>query len=731
MPLQQVSRQPFLFYKRSFFILCAAVAMAACGGKQPNSDQWNVYGGNKAGTRYSSLTQIDTGNVQQLAVAWTYHTHDADTVNHSQIQCNPIIVDNVLYGSTPQQKIFALDAATGKQKWVFDPLDKKSGDASFFVMNNIRGVSYWASGDDKRILFTAGAYLYAISATDGKPIPAFGNKGRIDLHDGLGRDVSQLFVTNTSPGIIYKDLIITGTRVDEGANAAPGHIRAYDVRTGKQQWIFHTIPQPGEPGYETWEDPNAWKHIGGANCWSGFTLDEQKGIVFAAVGSASYDFYGGMRKGANLYADCMLALDAATGKLVWHFQDIHHDLWDKDIPTPPALVTIQRDGKNIEAVAQPTKTGYVFVLDRATGKPLYDVKEVPVPTVSDLKGEKVYPTQPMPVLPKPFARQHMSEEDINPLLSAAEQDSLKKVLQSLHHDNMFDPPSQTGTLIFPGYDGGAEWSGPAFDQQTGLLYVNANEMPWILHMKEVKAAQQQAENWLQAGQRLYQTNCITCHGPERKGGGNYPSLVEANKKYNALQLDTLLLNGRRMMPAFRQLSLQERQAIASFILDNKKAQATVFTGPKAAPDSFLQLPYAGTGYIKFLAKDGTPAIRPPWGTLSAINLNTGNIDWQIPLGQTAAGEQHGVVTGTENYGGPAVTAGGLVFIAATSDAKIRAFNKHTGKLLWEHALPASGFATPAVYAVNGKQYVVIACGGGKLHTSSGDSYVAFSIPDKK
>lgn len=712
------------------FAACLLLALTACHTQQNPDDQWAVYGGSKAGTRYSSLQEIDTANVRQLTVAWTYHTGDADTANHSQIQCNPIIIHNVLYGSTPQQKIFALDAATGRQLWVFNPLEKKA-DASFFVMNNIRGVSYWESGDDKRILFTAGSYLYALHAADGRPVNEFGNQGRVDLHEGLGREVQKLFVTNTSPGMVYKDLVIIGTRVDEGADAAPGHIRAYDVRTGKQQWIFHTIPYPGEPGYETWDDPEAWKHIGGANCWSGFTLDEKRGMVFAATGSASYDFYGGKRLGANLYADCVLALDAATGKLIWHFQDVHHDLWDKDMPTPPALVTVRRDGKTMDAIAQPTKTGYVFVLERETGKPVYEVKETPVPAVSDLKGEKVYATQPMPVLPKPFVRQQFTENDINPFLPAAEQLSIRQQLQALHHNTMFDPPSVAGTLIFPGYDGGAEWSGPAWDQQTGLLYVNANEMPWVLHMKEVSAQQQQAETWLDAGKRLYQTNCITCHGPERKGGGNYPSLLDVNKKYNDQQFDTLLQNGRRMMPAFHQLGEEERKALASFILNNTQTQAHAFAQPKEPVDSFLQLPYTGTGYIKFLAKDGTPAIRPPWGTLSAIDLNSGVIRWQVPLGQTKVGALHGVVTGTENYGGPAVTAGGLVFIAATSDAKIRAFSKLTGQLLWEQSLPASGFATPAVYAVNGKQYIVIACGGGKLKTASGDSYVAFALPDTK
>jgi quinoprotein glucose dehydrogenase len=717
---------------KSLISIAGISLTVACNhASQKDYNSWPNYGGTKEGTRYSSLTEVDTNNVQQLQVAWVYHTKDADTAHHSQIQCNPIIIDGVLYGSTPQQKIFAVDAATGQEKWVFNPL-VSAANTGFFVMNNIRGITYWSDGkDDKRILFTAGSYLHAIDAGTGKLITSFGNNGRIDLHDGLGRDVKDLFITYTSPGIIYKDLIVVGSRVDEGPNAAPGHIRAYNVKTGKQEWIFHTIPQPGEAGYESWKDPNAYKHIGGANCWSGFTLDEKRGIVFAATGSASYDFYGGMRKGADLYADCILALDAATGKLIWHFQDVHHDIWDKDLPTPPALVTVMHDGKKTDAVAQPTKTGFVFLLDRETGKPLFDVKEIAVSTNSELKGEDVYPTQPIPVLPKPFVRQNFTSADINNLLPADEQQQVKKQLDSLNNGYIFTPPSKKGTVIFPGYDGGAEWSGPAYDEASGLLYVNANEMPWILKMVDVKNEAPKQETYVQAGQRLYQANCMACHGPERKGGGNYPSLINVQTKYNEQQFQSLLQSGRRMMPAFKQLSDEERSAIASFILSNTTAQQKKFTAPPVALDSFLNLPYTGTGYNKFITKSGQPAIRPPWGTLSAINLNTGNIDWQVPLGQTKTGEQNGVITGTENYGGPAVTAGGLVFIAATSDNKFRAFNKHTGKLVWETTLPASGFATPAVYEFNGKQYIVIACGGGKLDTQSGDSYVAFALPDKK
>lgn len=713
----------------TLIILC----FASCKQKEKDYSNWNNYGGTKDMIRYSSLTQIDTSNVSQLQVAWVFHTNDADTAHHSQIQCNPIVVDGILYGTSPQMKLFALDAATGNVKWIFNPFDSVQGSKmAFFNLNNCRGVAYWSDGKtDKRIFYTAGSFLHCIDANTGKLITTFGKDGKIDLHDSLGRDVSNLFVTSTSPGIIYKDLLIMGTRVDEGAAAAPGHIRAYDVRTGKMQWIFHTIPQPGEYGYDTWEDTIAYKHIGGANCWSGFALDEERGIVFAPIGSASFDFYGGRRKGNTLFADCLVALDAATGKRIWHFQGIHHDVWDKDLPSPPALVTITHDGKKVDAVAQTSKNGFVFLLDRTTGKPLFPIVETPVPDSSELKGEKLSPTQPIPTLPKPFVRQTFNDSDLNKLLPDSSYQDIKKKLASYKTGNMFNPPSKEGTVIFPGFDGGAEWGGPAFDPSTGILYVNANEMAWVLTMLDVKNEIPKNETYLQAGQRLFTQNCMQCHGADRKGSGNNPSLINVNLKYKEGDFETLVMSGRRMMPSFNRLAPEELNALASFVLDEKEKQSKKFVMPPQALDTFLHLPYSITGYNKFLSKEGYNAIRPPWGTLNAINLNTGEIEWKIPLGEYPELKAKGIITGTENYGGPVVAAGGLVFIAATRDGKFRAFNKRTGKLLYETDLPAPGFATPAVYNINGKQYIVVACGGGKLGTTSGDAYVAFALPEKK
>jgi len=710
-----------------FFFLSIGLWMISCTEKS-SYRSWSIYGGSKASEHYSSLSQIDTSNVGQLEEAWVYHSGDADTAAHSQIQGNPIMVHNTLFITSSKLRLIALDAGTGKGKWVFNPNPNDQNTLkNQFNLNNNRGVTYWEEGDDRRILFCAGSFIYEVNADNGNPIQDFGENGRVDLHEGLGREVHDLYIAATSPGIIYKNIYIIGSRVNETADAAPGHIRAYDVKTGKMEWVFHTIPHPGEPNYETYPDKEAWKHLGAANAWSGFSLDEKNGILFAPTGAIAFDFYGGKRKGQDLYGNSLLALDAATGKLNWYYQVVHHDVWDKDLPQAPVLVQITKNGKPVEAVAQATKHGFIFVLDRFTGKPIYEVKEIPVDTVSELIGEKLWPTQPIPVLPEPFVRQHISEEDINPYLSPESKNEVLHRMQGLRYGNMFIPPGKKPSLVFPGFDGGAEWGGSAYDPTTGTMYINANEMAWVLTMIDAKHQEGARENYIQAGIRLYSQNCLNCHGTDRKGAGNYPSLVGIEKKYKEEEILNLLASGRRMMPSFARLSFAEKSAIVSYITQNKKEGVKTFSELQKK-DDYLNLPYQMDGYHKFLSREGLPAIAPPWGTLNAINLNTGKLLWKKPLGEDPELKKKGIrFTGTENYGGPVVTAGGLVFIAATKDEKIRAFNKKTGKLLWEHDLPASGFATPATYEMDGKQFLVIACGGGKLGTKSSDAYLAFAL----
>ena len=730
--------------RRCFFLLL----LAGCHSSKEGNVSWAAHGGSKDNVHYSALSLIDTANVERLKPAWEYHTGDGDSL--SQIQVNPLVIDGVMYGVSPKLRLFALDAATGKANWVFDPIAPVNGDTPKIAINACRGVAYYEghtgggpggaadSGTDQRLFYGAGSWLYCIDAKTGKPVAGFGDSGRIDLHHDLGRDVSDLFVAATTPGMVYKDMIIIGDRVAEEAAAAPGHIRAYDVHTGKLRWIFHTIPYPGEKGYESWMDTAAYRHIGGVNSWSGFCLDEQRGMLFAPVGSASYDFYGGKRLGNDLFANCVLALDANTGKLLWHFQTVHHDIWDRDPPTPPVLVTTVKEGKPVPAVAQVTKSGFVFVLDRLTGQPLSPVEERAVPTDSALPGEKLSPTQPFPTGMPVFARQSLTEADLNRLVPDSSVDTLKRRLAGYRTGRMFIPPSRQGTVIFPGFDGGAEWGGPAYDPGSGLLYVNANEMPWILTMIDAKKAaavvnDKEATGKMvtvgEAAKALYATNCMVCHGASRQGGGNFPTLIGVNKKYTAESFMTLISGGRRMMPAFKRLSEGEKNALAAFVLEKADELRKRFVNTGRKPeDPYFTLPYTATGYNKFLTKEGYPAVAPPWGTLTAVDLNGGVIAWKDTLGDYPEFKAKGIHTGTENYGGPVVTAGGLLFIAATSDAKIRAFNKRTGRMLWEGDLPAAGFATPAVYAAGGKQFVVIACGGGKLGKRSGDSYVAFALP---
>ncbi|MFI5184200.1 MAG: PQQ-binding-like beta-propeller repeat protein [Vicinamibacteria bacterium] len=698
---------------RALRLVLAALGLAVVGAG-PDTP-WPAHGGDSGHRQYSSLGQINAANASRLQVAWTYHTGDARPDNRSQIQCNPIVVGSALYATSAQIKAFALDAATGRLLWTFDPFAAGAEQSSLGVN---RGVVYWESGADKRILFTAGQRLYALDAATGKPIPTFGKRGSVSLQDGLGRDVTGLYVLSNTPGAIYRDLLILGTRVAEGPGpAAPGHIRAYDVRTGEIRWIFHTIPYPDEPGYETWPK-DAWQRIGGANAWSGISVDTERGLVFLPMGSASFDFWGGDRLGNDLYADCLLALDAATGKRVWHYQTVHHDLWDRDLPSAPILVTLNRDGRRVDAVAQTTKSGFVFLFDRETGAPLFPIEEVSAPP-SDLAGESASPTQPVPVKPPPFARQVFTEAEVTNLSPASHAAVLER-LRQVRTGRRFIPPSKEGTVIFPGFDGGAEWGGAAFDPSSGKLYVNANEMPWILTMVDVAASDDQG-----AGGQLYRQYCTACHGVDRRGAPqqNVPALLNLAPRLSKAGVEEIIVRGKGVMPSFAYLSETNRRALSAFLLGDSPASATILDPEKPVT------PYTHTGYNRFLDPDGYPAVKPPWGTLTSIDLNKGEIDWQVPLGEVPELTRRGVpLTGTENYGGPVVTAGGVLFIGATKDERFRAIDAKTGEVLFETQLPAGGYATPATYEVNGKQYVVIACGGGKLGTKSGDAYVAFALP---
>jgi quinoprotein glucose dehydrogenase len=698
--------------------LCALALTAAACGSPPEYETWREYGGGPGQVKYSSLDRIDRSNVHRLEVAWTYDAGGASpegTAYHEtrRLHHSPIIIDGVLYAVSADLNVFALDAATGRKMWEhrLDGEEQLAGPGAVVQ----RGLMHWKG---KRIYYSAGPYLRALDAATGTPIRSFGEDGRVDLRDGLGRAKDTLGVAATAPGAVFEDLIIMGSSVSESLPAAPGHVRAYDVHTGELRWIFHTIPQPGEFGYDTWP-PEAWAYLGGANSWSGMSLDRERGVVFFGTGSATYDFYGANRHGDNLFANCLVALDARSGERIWHFQFVRHDVWDRDVPAPPALVTVERDGRRIDAAAQITKSGHVFVFDRETGESLFPLVEVPV-EASRIPGEKLAASQVLPAKPAPFARQAYTEEMLPDRTTEAAA-YVREMFADMTLGGQFIPPDTKGQVLLPGYDGGGEWGGPAWDPETGLLYVNANEMPWRLQLVEAGPLE---ESMPASG--VYAQLCATCHGSERHGGGAVPALMKLGARYSRDQLSAFILAGGARMPAFAAYFDEAGAAgLAAWLLGGDDSTIAMRAG------SFpLHLRYRLSGYDLLVDNDGYPAVEPPWGTLSAIDLNTGEYAWQVPLGEYPDLVAQGITgTGSMNYGGPVVTAGGLVFIAATNfDNKIRAFDKSTGELLWEHVLPNAGVATPAVYEAGGRQFVVIAAGGNKFGGERSAIYVAFALP---
>jgi len=680
--------------------------------ENPTNTDWTAYNGGNDCNHFSALTQINPANVAQLKLAWEYASGGADSVkNTTQIQCNPLIIKGIMYGVSAASQAFAIDAATGKEIW------KTNFEEKTFNMTS-RGVTYWTDGKEARIFFAYGAFLYALNTKTGQVIFSFGTNGKINLIDGIKRPGADEYVVSNTPAVVYKNTLIVGTRVSESATALLGDIRAFDARTGRKIWTFHTIPRPNEFGYATWEKQN-YQNLGGANNWMGMAIDQKRGIVYVPTGSAAFDFYGGNRKGDNLFANCLLALDAKTGKRLWHFQTVHHDIWDRDIPAPPNLFTITQKGQKIDVVSVLSKQGFTFVFDRVTGKPIFPIEERAFPA-STINGEHASPTQPIPLLPEPFTRQSFTEKDVNSF--ALNREEIIEQVRKATTGQPFTPLGQNRTVFFPGTDGGAQWGGAAVDENA-IMYIPAKENP--VYSSLIEAPKSKENYSFSSGKQLYQTYCQSCHGANREGNedGTYPSLQKIQSKYSETALLQLLSKGRGMMPAFTQLKEAESKAIVQFLFGKN-------TEIKTTNESKLsKVPFLHTGYNRWYDSNGYPISTPPWGTLTAIDMNTGKRRWQIPLGEYPELTAKGIpMTGTDNYGGASITAGGILFIAATKDQQFRAIDRQNGKVLWQVSLPAAGYASPSVYAVNGKQYVVIACGGGKLKTKSGDKYLVFTLP---
>ncbi len=648
--------------------------------------RWDRSLGGPTSNRFSALTQIDKTNVAKLEIAWTYNSGDGK----ANVQCNPIIVDGVMFAPTAGWNIVALDAATGKERWRFTP--EKQG-KRLEDQPARRGLLYWPGDAENppRVIFGAGNWLYALDPQTGKTLASFGENGRTNIPAG----------TSTVAAIHRHMLVAAGYA---------GDVFGFDIRTGALRWTFKTKPARGEYGHETWSEIEQ-----GANCWGGMALDESRGIAYIGTGSPKPNFFGMGHLGDNLFSNCVLALDAQTGKRLWHFQEVRHDIWDWDIPAPPNLITVERHGVKVDAVAQVTKLGNTLLLDRVTGQPLYDFKLTRVATKA-LPGDIPAPYQPAPELPQPFARQAYTKADL-PVAPEAQ----AAALPVFQRANLGPYPSiEEGkpTLMF-NIHGGAEWTGAAADSR-GRLYVTSNEIPWhITPFRDDDPAPAQPPT---AGEQVYMTICFACHGPDRKGIGHAPPLRGIRHRLNDDDIRKMLKEGRGSMPPMPQITEEQMKPLIEFLLCRDR--------PIPPVDPRAPVKWTFGGWNRLVDAEGYPGTKPPWGTLNCIDLNTGKLAWQVPLGEYPELAARGVPkTGQENFAGCMVTASSLVFASGTRDKKIRAFDADTGTELWSYQLPLHGTAPPASYEIDGRQFIVLpVTGGGKLGGPAGDAWMAFALP---
>ncbi|OYU69967.1 MAG: hypothetical protein CFE28_08120 [Alphaproteobacteria bacterium PA2] len=709
---------------RSAFLLGAVAAAGLSVGAALAAGEtrdW-IYNGSPAGDHYSPLTQVTPANVSRLQPAWRFDFEAGGS------QSQPMVIGGVLYGPTPTGKLVALDAATGAVKWTFNP--------GFSSSQPIRGLLSHGSGESLRLLYSVGEYLYAVDAATGKPIPAFGTGGRIDLRANLRGPAEENGFFMTSPGSVWRDLYIVNGRVSESTPASPGDVRAFDVHTGKLRWTFHTVPHPGEPGAETWPK-EAYKTQGGANAWAGSVLDAKRGIVFVATGSAADDFFGGERPGSNRFANALIAINASTGKRLWDFQSVHHDIWDMDFAAPPVLLTVMHRGKAVDAVAATNKLSYLYLFERTTGKSLFPIKEIPVPA-STVPGEQAWPTQPVPTTPKPLSWTRVTENDLSDRSPAAKVWARDSYAAMNGAGKQFTPMTiGKETLILAGFIGGVEWGGMAADRK-GVVYANATRMPGVSSIVESKSLLTSG-----VGEGAYRTQCAGCHGMQMKGSPPmFPALTDLKSHATAAEVTEVIRNGRGRMPAFANLPPATIANLTAYLMTGADLpgadRPAISLQGRFAPSVTR---YTSTGNRQWLDPEGYPGTKPPWGTLNAVDMNTGKYLWTVPFGITGS---MGPEFGGANTGGGVVTGSGLLFIGATTDRKLHAYDTRTGKLLWETTLTAPAQATPAVYMAGGRQYVVIAASarrapGGRAPQGQDNSqaistgaaqggYVAFALP---
>jgi len=737
------------------FFACAAILSA-------QRTTWKDYLGGPDSSHYSALKQINALNVNKLEVAWTYDTGDDASYTFS-----PLVVDNVAYFAAKQGSLVAVDAATGKELWVHSFTAAGTPGGRFAGITGQRGANYWESGDrsDRRLFVSSAGFLHAIDARTGKLVDSFADRGKLDLKTGIDRAKTGL--SSRTPGRIFQNVIILGSATGEGYLAPPGDVRGFDAVTGKLLWVFHTIPRPGEFGYDTWPK-DAYKYMGGVDVWGEITLDEKRGIVYLPTASAKYELYGGDRLGANLFADSLLALDARTGKYLWHYQTVHHDLWDYDPNAAPQLVTVKHDGRNVDAIALASKNGFLYVFDRVTGKPLWPIEERPVPP-SDVPGEVASKTQPFPTVVPPFARQGMTVKDMYDGFMKPEEKGWWKDRLSSARTGFYTPPGLVDTISLPSVNGGALFFSTGADPTNGTVYVESKDMPSIL--KLVPGGESLASNAgglipdrprraaagpgavptpARMGRAVYEQTCQTCHGPELKGDRG-PDIESVVSRLGADATLNVITKGRGTMPAFASLPAQSMTDLMAFLA--RPDAAPVGSAPPAAavalarlrvepdypedvqgPPSRYKTGYGNESYI----------ITPPWSTITAYNLNTGKIKWQAPYGDLPqAGPSTQLRGNTFPKSGFVITAGGLVLFAG-NDSKLYALNKDTGKTIFSKELPNGSLGVPAVYEVNGREYILMAVSGGNPFPAGGyipaggvspptitKSYIAFALPPEK